>query len=178
MEGGSPGPSRRERGEEEQPGDARHCPAFPAGTRRTQREAGQGKPILRFPSREIEAPCAYNEIFPPISWQLSNSRWQRAWENRSTPPPLRSHPRRLDRTGRTDTRASFCPPGMLPHLPASSKRSFSPSFPHPPARNIHISRGISVREFPPPAPVSPGLPPPAGAAAFIYFGIMRFLQLL
>lgn len=180
MAGGCPGPPRREKGEEEQAGHARHDPA-PARTRHTQGRRGRraaGKLILKFPSCEIEAHVPIMKYFLPFH---GSSVIPDGSEPGKTDPPC-SHPRRL--TARQDKQGlRSAGPGYFPtfqHPPNTAPHPLRP----PSARKIHISKGISVqgcRNFPlppPAAPVSPGLPPPARAAAFIYFGIMRFFRLL
>lgn len=137
-----------------------------------------GKLILKFPSCEIEAHVPIMKYFLPFH---GSSVIPDGSEPGKTDPPC-SHPRRL--TARQDKQGlRSAGPGCFPtfqHPPNTAPHPLRP----PPARKIHISEGISVqgcRNFslpPPAAPVSPGLPPPARAAAFIYFGIMRFFQLL
>lgn len=70
--------------------------------------------------------CAYNEIFPPISWQLSNSWWQGAWENRSPLLP----PTAPDRTGRDKQgphSAGYPEPSKHPYTAQHHGEPFAPT---------------------------------------------------
>lgn len=70
--------------------------------------------------------CAYNEIFPPISWQLSNSWWQGAWENRSPLLP----PTAPDRTGRDKQgphSAGYPEPSKHPYTAQHHREPFAPT---------------------------------------------------
>lgn len=114
------------------------CPARMRHTQGREGGAGGRKPILHFPSREIEAHVPIMKYFLPFH---GSSVIPDGSEPGKTDPPF-SHPRR-DRTGSTDT--------------ASSCRDASPpSSQENPLFHWNFSEGM--REFPPPCP--PGLPPP------------------